>query len=63
MLKRKNKEIAKLKDRIDRANNFIDQVIMYIVKPSDYNKVEMLQDILNNTNFAKEVVKSEERRY
>lgn len=42
-----------LRDRIERANNFIDQVIMYAVKPEDYNKVEMLQDILNDNDFAK----------
>jgi hypothetical protein len=50
---KKEKEIKRLKDRIDRANNFIDQEIMYLVKPKDYNKVEMLQDILNDNDFAK----------
>lgn len=46
------KDYYDLRDRIDRANNFIDQVIMYAVKPEDYNKVEMLQDILNNNKFG-----------
>lgn len=46
------KEIEKLQDRIERANNYIDQVIMYIVKPEDYNKIETLQDILNGNEFG-----------
>lgn len=46
------KDYYDLRDRIDRANTFIDQELMYIIKPEDYNKVEILQDILNNNCFV-----------
>lgn len=50
------KEIGRLKDRIARANNFIDQVLLYRIPNKTkevYEDIETLQDILNDNDFAK----------
>ena len=47
------KDLSNLRqEKINKANYFIDQEIMYLVKPKDYNKIEMLQDILNGNKFG-----------
>ena len=49
---RNQKLILKYQDRIARANNYIDQVIMYKIPKELYNDIEKLQDIINGNNFS-----------
>ena len=47
------KEIERLQDRIARANNFIDQVMLYRIPNKTkevYEDIETLQNILNGSD-------------
>ena len=51
-IERQNKLIAVHQDRVEIANNYIDQVIMYKIPKELYNDIEKLQDIINGNNFS-----------
>lgn len=51
-IERQNKLIALHQDRVEIANNYIDQVIMYKIPKELYNDIEKLQDIINGNNFS-----------